>query len=279
MGLTDTLKEQAGPLPIGAWLAVVAGGLGISFLARRKKAATATAAQPSGQTDSSQPGAIYGGSFPAMTGTSTLPAAATFGSNEEWIRAASTALVGLGYDPVAVSNALNAYMYPTSAHAPTTQETALVSIAIRAIGGPPSLPSTYLPVAPTTPIPGPSTGGNLPNTPPINPSGMGDLYLPAGSYRISNTPLADPNAPGELWRSVNGQYTPSGFTSIMGYPLVKGYRWFVEYVGSASKVIIDGIDPRTGANVHLQPTPAPAGSTVPILRAPTPDDPRSVIYP
>lgn len=136
------LKEQIGPLPAGAWLAVVGGGLAIGVVGRRRKAATAAPVVPVPATGASNAagGGIYGGS---LTGTTTVgtPKAATV---EEWIRQATDNLIGRGFVADKVTNALNHVFYPSADHPPTTDDTAIYNAATIAVGAPPTLPSGYL---------------------------------------------------------------------------------------------------------------------------------------
>lgn len=144
------LKEQVGPLPAGAWLAVVGGGLAIGFMSRRKKAATAggTTASPIptiGQADVKGFGSLGSAGVTGSTQMGT-PKAATV---EEWIRQATDNLIGRGFVADKVTNALNHVFYPSADHPPTTDDTAIYNAATIAIGAPPSAPSAYLAQAPT----------------------------------------------------------------------------------------------------------------------------------
>lgn len=136
------LKEQVGPLPAGAWLAVVGGGLAIGVVGRRRRAATVAAATPVPALGASNAagGGIYGGSLTGTTAVGT-PKAATV---EEWIRMATDNLIGRGFVADKVTNALNHVFYPSADHPPTTDDTAIYNAATIAVGAPPTLPSGYL---------------------------------------------------------------------------------------------------------------------------------------
>lgn len=136
------LKERIGPLPAGAWLAVVGGGLAIGYVGRRRKAgaSTATAIPTIGQADAKGFGSLGSASFSGSTGMGT-PKAAT---NEEWIRMASDNLIGRGFLADKVSNALNRIFHPSAGNQPTIEDTSIYNAATIAIGAPPQLPSGYL---------------------------------------------------------------------------------------------------------------------------------------
>lgn len=150
--------KQVGPLPLGAWVAVVAGGLGIAIYTRRNQAG-------SGQVQvvadtGADPGVGLGGAGwvsvqPPATGvTSAQPQ-----TNEEWARLATTYLIAQGYDPGVADSAVRKYM---EANQLTAQEYAMMSMVLRQYGPPPNPigPPADPPVVTTPP---PSTGGG--NTP------------------------------------------------------------------------------------------------------------------
>lgn len=130
------LKEQIGPLPVGAWLAVVGGGLGIAWYTKR--AGTA----PTIVEDTSNPPGVGEGPGwiavpPPSSGPPTPDSAPT--TNEEWGRLAINWLIAQGYDPAMSDSAIRKYL---EVKQPTTQEYALISVALRHFGSPPvPLPS------------------------------------------------------------------------------------------------------------------------------------------
>jgi hypothetical protein len=135
------LKEQIGPLPAGAWLAVVGGGLAIGVVGRRRKATAAAAVPvPAVGASNAAGGGIYGGSLTGTTAVGTPKA----GTVEEWIRQATDNLIGRGFVADKVTNALNHVFYPSADHPPTTDDTAIYNAATIAVGAPPTLPSGYL---------------------------------------------------------------------------------------------------------------------------------------
>lgn len=156
------LGKQMGPLPLGAWIVVVAGGLGIAYY-------TKTHAAPADPTidTSGQPGVgdgSVGGWVPTSPNTSDTGNAASNTApttNEEWAYQAKQLLIGLGYPATTVSSAIDKYVNGLT---PSIQEYTLVGIALAKIG---PLPQT-LPTGPAEPggnTPPPSTDPNASSMP------------------------------------------------------------------------------------------------------------------
>lgn len=133
---------------MGAWLAIVAGGLGFAYYYRNQTTAadtTDTTAYDDTTTDS-------GTSIPAGYGvvdTSTDTSATAITDNDSWGTAALQRMTAMGLDPLASSAAVSKYLAGESLNA---QESALIRTAIQAVGAPPSVPTT----ATVTPQPNPS---------------------------------------------------------------------------------------------------------------------------
>lgn len=149
-GLPD-LGKQIGPLPLGAWIVVVAGGLGIALYTR--KAPTT----PTVVTDTStDPGVGTGPGWIAVPPPTTAPTSADTAptSNEEWSRQAINYLIAQGYDPATSDSAIRKYIENRT---PTVQEFALIRVALRHFGSPPiplPAPTEPAPSIPTLPAPG-----------------------------------------------------------------------------------------------------------------------------
>lgn len=145
------LGKQMGPLPLGAWIVVVGGGLGIAYYTRK----TGTDTEPEIDT-SGQPGVgtgAVGGWVPTTPGATDggTPASNTKPTtNEEWAYQAKQLLIGLGYPATTVSSAIDKYV---NGIVPSIQEYTLVGIALAKIG---PLPST-LPTGPAVPTPTPTS--------------------------------------------------------------------------------------------------------------------------
>lgn len=145
------LGKQVGPLPMGAWIAVVGGGLAIAIYTRKNQQGQATTQVV---TDTgADPGVGLGGSgwvtvqAPAA-GNDSGPSIST---NDEWARAATNYLIAQGYDPAVADSAIRKYM---EANQLTTQEYAMLRIVLGKLGAPPTPlgPPADAPAMPTTPV-------------------------------------------------------------------------------------------------------------------------------
>lgn len=145
MAMPD-LTKQVGPLPLGAWIAVVGGGLGLAWWSNRNKPASDT--QVSTGTD---PGVGVGAGTPGFIPVTPDTTPTTYADNDEWAHAAVAYLVGNGSSPTASSVAIRKYVDGQSW---TAAEDLLIKAAIKGIGPPPVIPigGGALPTS-TTPIP------------------------------------------------------------------------------------------------------------------------------
>lgn len=167
------LGKMIGPLPLGAWLATVGGGLALMVYTRRQNPVTATEAAPDpnpGVGDGSVGGWVQ--NAPATGGVAPDPT-----TNEEWAVMAVNGLIAMGYAPLVADSAIRKYMDGGSGMSAT--EFALVSIALAKYGMPP------------VPLPAPVFGTEYNNTP-----------IPS---EMVQTPAAAPDVP-EF--DENGQYIP-----------------------------------------------------------------------
>lgn len=139
------LGKQYGPLPLGAWIAVVGVGIGIAWYTR-KSGQEPTIVEDVGIT----PGVGTGGSGfttvpPTNNPTNTAPA-----SNEEWAQKAAQWLIAMGYPSAVAQQAVSKYVNGKTLSA---QEYTLIALALVAIGplpqGKPSSPDEEEP--PVTP--------------------------------------------------------------------------------------------------------------------------------
>jgi hypothetical protein len=151
MGLN--LGKQIGPLPAGAWLGVVGGGLAIAYFINKKQAASDSSANaPASLVDPDSATGVGGGQF-QYEPIQTVPAPDTDALPEDnvgWGNKASNWLVGQGFPAVTAQNAINKYLasMPLS-----TNERFMVDMAIAHFGVPPEplSPTDDSPTAPTTP--------------------------------------------------------------------------------------------------------------------------------
>lgn len=152
MALQDQLGKMIGPLPLGAWLAVVGGGLAFALYYQRNNAAAtaADASTPMDDTTTDSGTSIPAGyGYVGDTGDTGTPTSPAITDNDSWAAAAMTNLVAHGLDPLASSSAISKYLAGEKLNA---QEAALVRRAIQSTGSPPSVPTTPTP-APIVPKP------------------------------------------------------------------------------------------------------------------------------
>lgn len=169
------LGKQIGPLPLGAWIAVVAGGLGIAVWSRQNAAAE----EPEIVEDVSGDEGVGEGALPGSWVDVTPKPPQTdsdsvvYDSNEAWGRAAVNWLIAQGYSPGLSNSAITKALAGGSdidGHKMSIQEWALWSLALTKFGSPPypvnvappsSVPGTVTPPAPppktTPPTPKPPT--------------------------------------------------------------------------------------------------------------------------
>lgn len=131
------LGKKAGPLPIGAWIAVVGGGLAIGWYFNKKNSNT-----QSSLVAETGVGVGPGGKFLPVDPADDTPSDKTE-TNEAWRRKAFDFLVSLGLDPGKVDAATRKYIYGEPL---TLQEQAIVNQAILKLGLPPeALPPVDVP--------------------------------------------------------------------------------------------------------------------------------------
>jgi len=168
------LAKQVGPLPLGAWIVVVGGGLGIALWTRQKNTN-----EPEVVEDTSgDAGVGEGGSgmwtqipTPSTSGNSAI----TYESNEAWGQAAVNYLIAQGYSPALASSAITKALaggVDIDGKKMTLQEWTLWSLALAKLGSPPYPVN----VSPPSSVPGPvdNGGGGDDNTPtPTTPKPPG----------------------------------------------------------------------------------------------------------
>jgi hypothetical protein len=168
------MGKMIGPLPLGAWLVVVAGGAGIALYTRRQN--TPAVVDPSLDNSGADPrvgdGSVSSWIQTQPPGTTTTPAIT---DNESWGTAAIRYLIAKGYDPATSDSAIRKYLDQGSAF--SAQEFALVNIALGGIGPPPvPLPSPVF-RPPTMPVPKPPAKP-VPKPPPVPRPGPGPKPKP-----------------------------------------------------------------------------------------------------
>lgn len=166
--------KPIGPLPTGAWAAIVVGMLGLAYWNR--KHASATPAPTTVDNTSGYPGVGVGGwvatNSPTDTGTPTSSAPTT---NDAWAQEAITWLIAQGYQPTMADAAIRNYINGQSLNA---QQQAIVDIALKHFGAPPQTltppetnptPTTGDPTPPPPSSPPPPPPHNNPPPPPAPP--------------------------------------------------------------------------------------------------------------
>lgn len=148
------LGKQIGPLPLGAWIAVVAGGLGIALWSRNQ----GTSDEPVIVEDvSGQEGVGEGpGQYIDVTPRPSDSDSITYASNEAWGQAAVNWLIAQGYSPGLANSAITKALaggVDIDGNKMSIQEWALWSLALTKFGSPPYPVN----VAPPGNVPGPVT--------------------------------------------------------------------------------------------------------------------------
>ena len=206
-GLDDvkkSLSHKIGPLPVGVWIAAIAGGLLIAYFVRKRSAAGDAAAGDERNTDTA-PG--VGGGALGVGGVVDMTQRPT--DNQSWLNIAVERLVGKGYNPLVVYSALSRYLAGGTLSA---QDQAIVSAAIRELGPPPE----YVPPPAPGDNPGDGEGeGDGEGTIPIPTPGGSDLP----GYTWDGGSGSQWNGSGELYDGVPAPpqgdfWTPEG---VHGY--------------------------------------------------------------
>lgn len=124
------LGKQVGPLPLGAWVAVVGVGLGIAYYTRNMSGPAKVVDDTSGT-----PGVGEGGSGQwVQLGAPNVPTTPTIQTNEEWGVAASNYLISHGYPPVISAQAVRKYLTGVKL---SPQEFTLIGEVLIKLGSPP----------------------------------------------------------------------------------------------------------------------------------------------
>lgn len=145
------LGKQVGPLPLGGWIVVVAGGLGIGYLINRNMAANAATSEENSTAQLSESDVGTGGGQFIYTPPSTGSGDTQPETNQSWGLKVKNWLIAQNNDPVVADNAVRKYL---SGLPLSTVEKALISLALIQFGAPPEdIPVVDQP-APETPSEG-----------------------------------------------------------------------------------------------------------------------------
>src|SRR4051794_30452798 len=117
----ESLTKKVGPLPMVAWVGLVAGAYVVYryYKASRQVAAPIASGQPvvsSGGDigNAADMSSGWGGAGGTAVGSSVpTPSQFTPATNQDWLQAATNAGIGFGYNPIDVETALGSYVYGT----------------------------------------------------------------------------------------------------------------------------------------------------------------------
>jgi nucleoid-associated protein YgaU len=151
MQLGATLSKPVGPLPLGAWIAVIGVGGYLGLKGRSKLAASSSAAaavDPNAVAPVTDPGGAgiqFGGGDP---GTPATPSITT---NQDWASAAISYVIAHGKNAADAQNAITKFLAGTPVN-PTEYD--IITLAIAHLGAPPEgAPVITRAVVPVTPVP------------------------------------------------------------------------------------------------------------------------------
>lgn len=212
------LDRQVGPLPMGAWFAVVGIGGGLAIYAYRKQQANAATT-----VDTSGGSGVGGSGFAPVnpptdgTGTTTPPIT----DNQAWGVAAINWLIAQGYDPNVADSAVRKYLAAQGGL--SVQEFALIRLVLQHLGSPPD------PLPPPGENP-PPTPTPVPSPPPQAP---GPIKLPK--------PPPTPAPPPHGTKTVTVGHWPSWNASLWGIATHYGHgtKSGVDSLYSTNKTVIE----------------------------------------
>jgi hypothetical protein len=194
------LGKQVGPLPLGAWLGIVVGGLGIGYLINRSQS---KGPEPQLLAES---GVGTGGQQLIYEPPQTVTGVETEKTNLSWGRDATNWLITQGQDSYNADLAIRKYL---TGEPLTVPEKAMLGLVLARFGAPPeALPTTDPTPTPTpTPTPAAATYFMQFTTSPKNPVGKRPWKL-TGIILKDGKPTA-----GTIRVDYNraGRWSPNGF--------------------------------------------------------------------
>ena len=230
---TEFLTKKAGPLPVGVWIALVAGGLGITWYLNRGKnsnAVASTGTTGNGVTDATGSGtynpvgASAGGS--GSGSGSGNAGTGSFADNNAWGRASVDYLISLGFDPGVVNQAIGGYL---SSQPLTTQQQSMVNSALQHFGSPPLIPAPVVGGGNTDPGTGGSTGTlDAPGNLHVNkyPGGNAQIVWNADADADSYDVTITSDLGSKLQTSINGPH--AGIPTGMLFPMQPVHSYTAE---------------------------------------------------
>lgn len=254
-GGMSALSKKIGPLPVGAWIGVIAVGVLIAYTVNSRAGTgtrtSNTLAVADDGTTGPEPnvgdGSVGGWQYQQAT---AAQAAKTYDTNEKWGRAAIQFLIGQGYDAALADVAIRRYLGGLSI---SVQQRPLITAAIAGLGPTPEQMNPIDELPTDSPVTGGdgtgSTGGGSTNNPPPTPPrnnnglfgwlfGLVDAFLPGLNIRARN-----------LIVPVNGQ----DYSVSVGYGADGGSVSVTDPNGAVTDVSV----PRTSTNPATTVPPAP----------------------
>lgn len=154
--------KQVGPLPLGAWVVVVGGGLTLAYFVNRNQQQPDAERQPLVEPGVGTGLVPAGAAFQSDSGTDSNAGDAGPTNNQQWGQQATNWLIAQGHDPTKSDNAVRKYLASEDL---TLEENALIALVLSAsgLGSPPE------PLAPveTPEIPEEEQPENAPGGPQI----------------------------------------------------------------------------------------------------------------
>lgn len=179
MSTSVDLSKMVGPMPLGAWLAVVGGGLGFAVYQRRQTDVAATSAGTTGTAvadTSGVPGVGVGGTPAGWIDTTAPTTVDTVVTDlDTYARQMKNYLIGQGYDAAVVDSAVSKYVSGSGGF--SAQEYSLLTMGLTHEGAPP----TNLPAPTFSPTPVTSGGTSQTTAKYVMKDGY-YLLLPTGSH-------------------------------------------------------------------------------------------------
>lgn len=144
------LGQMVGPLPLGAWIGITAGGLGLAYVANRGRGG-----KPAEEPSAPQ---FHYPSTPITSGPTNLnpipstPNVMPITENGEWIRAAIPRLVSQGVSPIKAQQCLSAYVEGAIPTGDPNGCSKIIDAAIIAVGPAPMAPVNQFPLTKPAPV-------------------------------------------------------------------------------------------------------------------------------
>jgi hypothetical protein len=240
------MGKKVGPLPMGAWIAVVAGGLALGYYINKKNSANQ---QPTAEQLTESGVGTGGGTFLPISPPSDNPVESEPDTNQSWTQKAINWLIAQNMDSIVGASAVNKYINGQSL---TAQESAMVAMVLAHFGAPPEGVS-----AP------PDTGV------PATPGNLQLLGTVGGSVMLSWSPVSGATGYEIRWTSQWGEGGPEltvlpTWTSL-GHDSRYDHTFYVRAVNDfgASQPASVNVPKWSGNSAPSAPNQPPPSSTPP----------------